>query len=88
MNPTSKTVIGEPGVDAASQELIATPLAAGKHFFFTADYAGIPTNYTLSRVQQCSCVYERKCKKHERCIDDISVAEVMSAIHRRAGARG
>jgi len=42
----------------------------------------------LSRVQQCSCVYERRCKKEERCIDDISVAEVMSAVHRRVASRG
>lgn len=42
----------------------------------------------LSRVQQCSCVYERKCKKAERCIDDISVAEVMGAVQRRVSARG
>jgi len=42
----------------------------------------------ISRVQQCSCVYERKCRKTERCIDDIGVAEVMSAVHRRIAARG
>jgi lipopolysaccharide heptosyltransferase I len=42
----------------------------------------------ISRVQQCSCLYERKCRKTERCIDDISVAEVMSAVHRRVAARG
>jgi heptosyltransferase-1 len=42
----------------------------------------------ISRVHQCSCLYERKCKKANRCIDDISVAEVMSAVHRRAAARG
>jgi heptosyltransferase-1 len=42
----------------------------------------------ISRVQQCSCVYERQCKKPQRCIDDISVAEVMSAVHRRASVRG
>jgi ADP-heptose:LPS heptosyltransferase len=41
----------------------------------------------ISRVQQCSCVYERRCKRPQRCIDDISVAEVMSAVHRRAGVR-
>jgi len=40
----------------------------------------------LSRVQQCSCVYERKCRKTERCIDDISVAEVISAVQRRVAA--
>ena len=42
----------------------------------------------ISRVQQCSCVYERQCKKPERCIDDISIAEVMSAVHTRMGVRG
>jgi len=41
----------------------------------------------ISRVQNCSCVYERRCKKEERCIDDISVAEVMSAVQRRIAAR-
>ena len=40
----------------------------------------------ISRVQRCSCVYQRTCKKAERCIDDISVAEVMSAVHRRTAA--
>ena len=42
----------------------------------------------ISREEQCSCVYERRCRKAQRCIDDISVAEVMSAVHRRAGVRG
>lgn len=42
----------------------------------------------ISRVEQCSCVYERRCKKPERCIDDISIAEVMSAVHRRLAVRG
>jgi len=43
---------------------------------------------SISRVQQCSCVYERKCRKTERCIDDIGVAEVMSAVQQRIAARG
>ena len=42
----------------------------------------------ISRVQQCSCVYERQCKKSERCIDDISIADVMSAVQTRMGVRG
>jgi lipopolysaccharide heptosyltransferase I len=42
----------------------------------------------ISRVQQCSCQYERQCRKAERCIDDIGVAEAMSAVHRRIAARG
>ncbi len=42
----------------------------------------------ISRVQQCSCIYRRQCRKPERCIDDISIAEVMSAVHTRMGVRG
>lgn len=41
----------------------------------------------ISRVQQCSCVYERKCKMTERCIDTIAIGEVMSAVHRRVNNR-
>jgi heptosyltransferase-1 len=41
----------------------------------------------ISRVEQCSCVYERRCKKPERCIDDISIADVMSAVHARMAVR-
>jgi lipopolysaccharide heptosyltransferase I len=44
------------------------------------------SDVSISRVQQCSCVYERKCRKTECCIDDISVAEVMSAVQRRVAA--
>jgi heptosyltransferase-1 len=44
------------------------------------------SDVAISRVQQCSCVYERKCTKTERCIDDISVAEVMSSVQRRVVA--
>ena len=41
---------------------------------------------SLSRVHQCSCVYERKCRKTQRCIDDIGVEEVVSAVQRRVAA--
>jgi heptosyltransferase I len=41
------------------------------------------SDVSVSRVQQCSCVYQRKCRKSEHCIDDISVAEVISAVERR-----
>jgi lipopolysaccharide heptosyltransferase I len=44
------------------------------------------SDVALSRVHQCSCLYERKCRKAERCIDDISVAEVISAVQRRVAA--
>jgi heptosyltransferase-1 len=41
---------------------------------------------SLSRVRHCSCHYERTCRKMERCIDDISVDEVISAVQRRLAA--
>jgi lipopolysaccharide heptosyltransferase I len=44
------------------------------------------SDVSVSRVQQCSCVYERQCRKSQRCIDDISVAEVISAVQRRVAA--
>jgi lipopolysaccharide heptosyltransferase I len=44
------------------------------------------SDVSISRVHQCSCVYERKCRKTERCIDDITVAEVISAVQRRIAA--
>jgi len=46
------------------------------------------SDVTVSRVQSCSCQYQRTCRKAERCIDDIAVAEVMSAVHRRMSERG
>jgi heptosyltransferase-1 len=42
----------------------------------------------VSRVGQCSCFYERRCRKPIACINDISVAEVCDAIRRRLGAHG
>jgi len=44
------------------------------------------SDVSISRVQRCSCVYERTCRKTERCIDDISVAEVITAVQRRVAA--
>ena len=41
---------------------------------------------TVSRVSQCSCLYERRCRKSVPCIDDIAIDEVMSAVHRRLKA--
>ena len=42
----------------------------------------------LSRVDRCSCVYERRCRRATPCIDDISVTEVVQAAGRRLNARG
>ena len=44
------------------------------------------SDVSISRVQRCACVYERKCRKTERCIDDISVEEVVNAVQRRVAA--
>ena len=43
---------------------------------------------TLSRVDHCSCLYERRCRRATPCIDDISVAEVVQAAGRRLSAHG
>lgn len=42
----------------------------------------------ISRVDHCSCLYQRRCRRSERCIDDIGVAEVMAAVCRRLDACG
>lgn len=43
---------------------------------------------TLSRVAQCVCHYERRCRKPVPCINDIDVAEVLSAVRQRMAAHG
>jgi lipopolysaccharide heptosyltransferase I len=40
------------------------------------------SDITISRTAQCSCLYARKCRKRERCIDDIAVEEVVAAVER------
>jgi heptosyltransferase I len=47
-----------------------------------------PQDVSLSQVQQCVCRYERRCKRATRCIDDITVDEVVAAVRRRLGAHG
>jgi heptosyltransferase I len=42
----------------------------------------------LSRVDQCSCVYERQCRRDVPCITDIGVDEVLAAVERRLHAHG
>jgi lipopolysaccharide heptosyltransferase I len=41
---------------------------------------------TISRFGECVCLYERRCRRASRCIDDIDVEEVATAIRRRIGA--
>jgi lipopolysaccharide heptosyltransferase I len=43
---------------------------------------------TISRVEQCSCQYERRCRKPVPCIDDISADEVLAAVRRRLQVHG
>jgi lipopolysaccharide heptosyltransferase I len=43
---------------------------------------------TVSRVDRCSCLYERRCRLPVPCIDDIGVDEVMEAVRRRLGVHG
>jgi lipopolysaccharide heptosyltransferase I len=42
----------------------------------------------ISRVDRCSCVYERKCRLESPCIEDIGVDEVLAAVERRLAAHG
>jgi ADP-heptose:LPS heptosyltransferase len=51
---------------------------------------------SISRDAGCVCHYARECRRRDRCIDEITVAEVMAAAERRiapaspnpAGGRG
>jgi lipopolysaccharide heptosyltransferase I len=40
----------------------------------------------VSRTDQCSCLYQRKCRKKSACINDIGVDEVVEAVRRRLTA--
>jgi heptosyltransferase-1 len=42
----------------------------------------------LSRVDQCSCVYERQCRRGVPCIAGIGVDEVLAAVERRLHTHG
>jgi heptosyltransferase-1 len=40
---------------------------------------------SVSRVKECICLYERRCRRTTPCINDISIEEVLDAIDRRVG---
>ena len=42
---------------------------------------------SISRFDQCICHYERRCRRSQSCIDDISVDEVVAAVERRLAPR-
>jgi ADP-heptose:LPS heptosyltransferase len=41
------------------------------------------SDITLTRFDACSCHYERRCRRSEPCIDDITVDQVMAAVETR-----
>lgn len=42
----------------------------------------------ISRVDGCSCVYERRCRRDVPCINDIAVEDVLAAVQRRLSMHG
>jgi len=46
-----------------------------------------PADISISRIDQCVCHYERRCRRAQPCIDDISVDDVVAAVERRVAAR-
>jgi lipopolysaccharide heptosyltransferase I len=42
----------------------------------------------VSRFEACDCHYERRCKRHDWCLETITVAEVTAAIQQRLADRG
>lgn len=42
----------------------------------------------ISRVERCSCVWERRCRLAAPCIEEIGVDEVLDAVTRRLAAHG
>lgn len=46
-----------------------------------------PADISISRVEQCICHYERRCRRDRPCINDIGVDEVIAAVERRVTAR-
>jgi heptosyltransferase I len=47
-----------------------------------------PDDISLSQASQCICHYERQCRRHSRCIDDIGVDDVVNAVRRRMATHG
>lgn len=45
-----------------------------------------PADITIARTDRCSCLYRRRCRQSDACIDDIGLEEVVSAVHRRLSA--
>jgi lipopolysaccharide heptosyltransferase I len=65
---------------------VATPIVAlfGPTF---AERNGpwVPSEVIISRADRCACHYERRCRRTERCIDDIPIDEVVAGVDHRLG---
>ncbi len=45
-----------------------------------------PEDIAISRADACACMYERRCRRGEPCIEDIGLDEVIAAVERRLDA--
>lgn len=45
------------------------------------------SDVSISRFDRCVCHYERRCRRNQPCIDEITVEEVIEAVERRVAAR-
>ncbi len=41
---------------------------------------------TVARTEQCACLYRRRCRRRQPCLDDLGTGEVMAAVRRRLEA--
>jgi heptosyltransferase-1 len=46
-----------------------------------------PGDVTVSRFEACGCHYERRCRREDWCLADVSVAEMTAAVQRRLATR-
>jgi lipopolysaccharide heptosyltransferase I len=47
-----------------------------------------PADVALSRLDRCSCHYQRRCRLGTPCIEDIGIDEVLAAVERRLDLHG
>ena len=45
-----------------------------------------PDDVTISRYGECGCHYQRRCRRYNWCLAEVSVAEVTAAIQQRLAA--
>jgi heptosyltransferase I len=47
----------------------------------------LPDDITVSRTAQCKCLYQRRCRIGQPCINDIELREVLDAVQQRLRSR-